>query len=284
MIKSILVPMDNSDTSITALNLSIEIAKSTKARIKGLYVEDIYRLTQEMLPHLGTSHTASVSVLRELENTNVEAECIKEGNRVEQIFEEERGKSHFEGNFARARGLTVESIADTAKSTDLIVMGKRGREFEESKSNEPGPITENIIRKTVKPVIVVPANARLNTKILIAYDSSETAQRAISIGAMFATFIPSEVNVITVSENPETAEKSLLEAREFLSSYELKTSFKQKTGSHEHCNAILKEAESIQAGLIVLGACSSYKILEKIFGSTTRMVLTKSTCPVMICR
>ncbi len=47
---------------------------------------------------------------------------------------------------------------------------------------------------------------------------------------------------------------------------------------------IIDEAEEYDPGLIVIGAFGNNKLLELLFGSTTKQILTESNCPVLLCR
>lgn len=283
MIKSILIAIDDSASSRSALDVAVEIGKLTQAKLKGLYIEDALRLGEwRPLVSAGTKVTSS-SQQSSREQLDLANQLVEEGDKLEKLFESRKKEAHLEGYFSRTRGLIDEMVIEAAKTVDLVVIGRRGTEMGEY-SNEPGPTTENLLRKTTKPVIVVPPGGKLSKNILIAYDGSETAQRALSTGAKFATLLKSPIEVICVSEEEVNAGKNLVEAREFLAPYKLETCFEHKTGSFQPSYAIREEALKLKAGLIALGAFGPHKLLELVFGSTTKSVIMQSTCPVLLCR
>ncbi len=288
MIKSILVGMDEAtESSKSALNVAIEIAKISNAKIKGLYIENILRLLEwQPVELMGAAIGVSSGIPSSrptIEQVEVEKEFIKEANKLKDIFDTECSKAKVNGTFCTKRGRVDELIVEESRKVDIVVIGKRGKTYPEN-SQEPGPTTESLLRHTTKPVVVVPEGAKLSNKILIGYDSSQTAQRALSMGALFGTLQPSEIRVVSVGDDIDSANRPLNEAEEFLASYDLKANYIVDFGQNKPWKAIIDQAKDFQTGLIVLGAFGTNKLLESIFGSTTKEVLIKSTCPVLLCR
>ena len=287
MINSILVAMDDSITSKSALEVGAELAKHTRARIKGLYVEDLLRLLEwqptELIGAAIGASSAIPSSRPTKEQLDIENEFIEEGDRLKKYFEHTCNKYSIHGSFSIRRGKVDETVINFAKTVDLVVIGRRGKTYPLD-SIEPGPTTENLLRATTRPVLVVPAGGKLTNRILIAYDGSETSQRALYAGAQFAKLQNSEIKVISVADDIDTAEKPLEEAKEFLSAYELSATYVIGFGANKPAKRIMEHARNFEAGLIVLGAFGNNRFMELIFGSTTREVLMQSTCPVLLCR
>ena len=290
MITSILVGMDESlESSKSALKVALELAKTTKAKVKGLYIENILRLLEwQPVELMGAAIGVSSGIPASrptIEQVEVEKGFIKEANQLQEFFETECKKAGLNSLFYTKRGRVDEIITEESRRVDVIVIGKRGKTYPEH-SPEPGPVTESLLRHTTRPVVVVPEGTTLNNKILIAYDSSQTAQRALSFGAHYAKLQPSpEIRIVSVGEDIDTANKPLNEAEEFLSNYRLENiNYIVDFGTNKPWKAIIDQAESFSAGLIILGAFGSNKLLESIFGSTTKEVLIQAKCPVLLCR
>lgn len=287
MIKSILVAIDDSNTSKSALSVAIDLAKRTSTKIKGLYIEDMLRLlewqpTELIGAAIGASSGLPMSKPT-TEQIEIEKGFIEEAARIKKLFDDSCNKSMVNGSFITKRGKVDELIIQNAKTTDLTVIGRRGKTYPLD-SQDPGPVTEALLRKTTRPVLVVPGGGKLTNKILIAYDGSETAQRALYTGAQFATLFSSEVIVVSVSDDIDSGEGPINEAKEFLSPYSLNVSYVVGFGANKPWKEIIRNANNFEAGLIVLGAFGSNKLMELIFGSTTREVLMQATCPVLLCR
>lgn len=287
MIKSILVALDGLKASDSALNVAAEIARISKAKLKGLYVEDIIRLLEwQPVELLGATVGTATGIPKSRpteEQVEIEKEFVEETNKIKSRFKSVCDGAELEGYFFTLRGKVDEMVIEAAKSADLIVIGKRGRTYPEG-APEPGPTTENLLRATVRPVIVVPPEGKRTTRILIAYDGSQSAQRALSFGALFATLQSSEIEVLSVTEKMHKAEKLLNEATDFLSPYQVKASYIKADGKEKPWKLIIENAKNFNAGLIVLGAYGKIKFKELIFGSTTKNVLARTECPVLLCK
>lgn len=294
--KSILVAIDESKASYAALDLACELAKISGAKIKGLYVEDVGRLLEwqptELIGSAIGASTAMPHVRPTEEQIKIEKEFEKERKNLKEHFETSCKKNHITGTFIIERGMIEECIIKLSKTVDLIVIGKRGRSYKED-SKEPGEIAEELIRNVTRPIFVVPAESHVNArivgknitnKILLAYDGSEAAQRALSITAQIAEILKSELLVISVANDTEVAQKPLDEAKEFLTPYNLKVEYKTGIGAAMPWSIIINEAKNCNPGIISIGAFGSNKLLELIFGSTTKQVLVESTCPILLCK
>ena len=285
--KSILIAVDESKSAKSALGIGIALAKICGAKVKGLYVEDVMRLLEWQPAELisaGMGFSSAVPESRPtLEQVEIEKEFIAEANRLEKDFKETCEKLAVNHSFIIKRGKVHEIIEEITKTVDMVVIGRRGKTYPES-SKEPGPVTENLLRLTTRPVLVVPEEAKVNNKILIAYDGSQNAQRALSTGAAFAKLLNFEVRVVSVANDADAAQKPLDEAKEFLAPYELQAAYIVDFGSGMPWIAIDKQMKIFEPGLIVLGAFGENRLMELIFGSTTKQVLMEAACPVLLCR
>lgn len=283
MIKSILIAIDGSESSKSALRVAVDLAKVSGAKLKGLYIENIWQLLEWQPMELMGAAIGATSALPSskptIEQVEIEKEFIKTANEIKELVEKETTREGVKGLFIVKRGKVEETIYEFSKTVDLVVMGRC--HIEDSK--ELGSTTETLLRHTIKPVIVVPEGGKLNSNILIAYDGSQAAQRALSLGALFATVLNSkEVKVVSVADNIDSATKPLDEAKEFLSAYNVKGNYIVDFGYDKPWNAILKQVKNFHAGLVVLGAFGENKLLEMIFGSTTKEVLKQTICPVLL--
>jgi|GEM_PF-1238175 len=294
--KSILVAIDESKASLAALDLACELAKVSKAEIKGLYIEDIARLLEWQPTELIGSAIGASTVLPHSrpteEQMQVEKEFEKERNNLKELFETTCKKNNITGIFKSIRGLIEESIIKASKTVDLVVIGKRGRSYKKD-SREPGEIAQDLIRHVVKPLFIVPEESQpkaritgksLTNKILLAYDGSEAAQRALSTAAQIATILNAEILVVSIANDIEIAQTPLDEANEFLKPYNLKVSTKTGIGAAMPWKTVLEEAKVYDPGIIAIGAFGSNKLLELIFGSTTNQILIEATCPILLCK
>ena len=285
--KSILIAIDESKSSKSALDVGVALARICGAKVKGLYVENSLRLLEwQPIELMGAAIgvTSGIPHARPtLEQVEVEKQFIAEANNLKKSFEEACKKFAVSHQFLTKRGTIHEIIEEMARTVDMVVVGRRGKTYPEN-SKEPGPVTEDLLRVTTRPVLVVPENAKVNNKILIAYDGSQNSQRALSTGAAFAKLLNFEVIVVSVANDIDASQKPLDEAKEFLAPYELNAIYVTGFGASMPWIEIAKQIKIFDPGLIVIGAFGENKLMELIFGSTTKEVLKEATCPVLLCR
>ncbi len=287
--KSILIAIDESKASLAALDLACELAKASKAEIKGLYIENIARLLEwEPAELIGSAlgvTTAAPHVRDTEEQLQTENEFEKERTNLKELFETTCKKNNVTGTFKSIRGVIEESLIHASKTVDLVVIGKRGEGYKKD-SKEPGEVAEELLRQVTRPIFVVPAEsqAKSSKRILLAYDGSEASQRTLSTTAQIASILNAEILIMSVANDLEMAQKPLDEAKEFLTPYNLKATYKTGIGATTPWKVILDEAKVYNPGIIAIGAFGSNKLLELIFDSTTNQILMEAQCPVLLCR
>lgn len=289
MIKSILVSINDSVSSISALNVSVKLAKLSSSKLKGLFVEDCMRLYNWQPPELtgniiGTSSMVSTQCLTK-EQTEIEKEITKERNKLEKLFNDIKDENKINGFFSSIRGKIDDSIYEASKTVDLVVMGRGNKKLREI-SGEVEPTVYNIIHKAARPIIITPPNTQLNSRILIAYDGSESSQRALAFAVSLIKLTNAEVSVISVADDDRTSSSMLFECREYLSPHGIEAKYKADNGIFAPWNAIFDYTNEFKPGLIIMGSYGKNKnnIIEMIFGSTLKSILSSAKCPVLICK
>lgn len=152
----ILVPVDGSNASISAVKKSIEIGKKYNSSIKLIsVVKSIDHRRKERNENLWSAVDGSIIT------NSIELEKKLEGKYVENaqmLLDQIVTKLDFSGTKVEKEVLVGEpfdKIVDTAKSGnyDLIVMGNRG--FSKVKRFFIGSVTQKVIAESPCPVLVV---------------------------------------------------------------------------------------------------------------------------------
>lgn len=157
--KKILVPVDGSNASISAVKKSIEIGKKYNSVIKLISVvkstENRKKDRNENLWNAvdGSIITNNVELEKKLESTYVE--------NSQMLLNQIVTKLDFSGTKVEKEvliGEPFEKIVETAKNEnyDLIVMGNRG--FSKIKRFFVGSVTQRVISEAPCPVLVIRSN------------------------------------------------------------------------------------------------------------------------------
>jgi nucleotide-binding universal stress UspA family protein len=125
----------------------------------------------------------------------------------------------------------------------------------------------------------VPA-ARINgTPVLVAYDGSLQAGRTLQAFVESGLGADREIYVASLGNQ---AQESADLARDFLSAHAMAPRLLIEESAAQSALQLLKIAQQIQAGLIVLGAYGQPRLKEFFLGSVTKGVLAATTVPLFL--
>lgn len=111
-------------------------------------------------------------------------------------------------------------IVEKAKVADLIILGKRGINYK-FEHGLLGSIAEGVLRKSPKPVMVVPKEFYEIGKPLLAYDGSLHASKVMGSAAEMAKLLKMKLTVLVVAKNEGEGRKTLIEAGDYLKPYNI---------------------------------------------------------------
>ncbi len=186
-----------------------------------------------------------------------------------------------------AEGRPAQVVAERADQVDLLVMGSHGRTGVDRFIL--GSVTEQVIRSTRTPVMVVRENGlRLDSlgRILVGLDGSAYSHRAAEEAVILARLCGAQLVLLRVVEhlaNKELAEK---EAREYLEQRaatlpeELRATAVTACGSA--ARTIVQVALREGADLVVVGTHGRRGLDRLVAGSVAENVARVSTCPVLL--
>ncbi len=267
MIKKILAALDGSAYTKAVTGYGIWLSKGFDADLTGLYVIDLVALEGPFLHDL----SGSLGFEPFLNFSTKMREALEaSGRTVLESFVEECGKEGVDAETLLAYGIVSNEICDKARLNDLVLIGRRGvnAEFEHGLL---GSVTEGVMRKSSRPVLVVPETFSTPQKPLLCYDSSPNSTKAMHSAAEFVKALGLELTVITAERDGETASSVLEEAEDYLKSYGVDASF-----VHVDEDAPVGLENYYRKNghdLIFMGATRHSGILKMVLGSTTEHVI-----------
>jgi nucleotide-binding universal stress UspA family protein len=279
MFKTILVPIDSSDTSLVAVDYAIDLSRSFDSEIVGISIIDIKKLAGPFMRDLGTSIGGMVPYADFQQNVRQFLE-----DTAKAALDELEGKCSSAGiSFTRTtkEGVVGKEIVESAKRCDMISMGMAG-EHAFWRDAFLGSNLESVVRQTHKPVLVTPEEYKKITKILVAYDASSFSTKALTAGADIAEQMKLPLTVVTVSDDKKAGEDILSQADENLK--DCKITYDKVLKGGETVSAILELCKEGSYDLLAMGAYGHSKIRELILGNTTVQIMRKVNCAVLLCR
>jgi nucleotide-binding universal stress UspA family protein len=278
MIKSILVPTDGSSSSNLALEYGLSLAAKFQARVTGVYVVDIRLLEGPFFSDISGAlgFTPYQNFLPKIQKIlEDKAQTILDG------FAARCTGAHFEPRVKRYTGIVSNVIAEEGKKVDIIVIAQRGEHAKWS-TGLLGSTTESVVRKATKPVLVTPPTFRELKRVLVAYDGSAGANKALKVACELGLDLSLELDVLIVSHDMTWADSAREEVTEFIEPYRLPVDVAVREGKAEE--EIVAFSQERGSDLVIMGAYGHSRIREFVLGSTTAMVIRTSGIPVLLTR
>jgi nucleotide-binding universal stress UspA family protein len=279
MVKSILLAVDGSAFTDPVLQYGMFLSKKFDAQLRVLSVIDIRIF--EWAVAIGVEGFAPIiptSGYQEESQKLLEEKAKEVLNKTEKILQ----KNNLQFILEKESGNPVDIICDKARLVDLVIMGARG-EFAKWSDKMLGATLEATTRLSIKPIFISPKEYSEIKKILVAYDGSENASKALNLAAFFASEIKLPLIVLNVNDSDEEGKRYLEEAREYLEPYDIQQ-IDEKVIDGEPSDMIVQVAKDGGANLIVMGSYGHSRIREAILGSVTVQTMRKSAFPVLMAR
>src|SRR5581483_11338396 len=219
MIKSILVGVDGSEHARTALRYALWLAGRLGATVTGLHVVDIVSIEGSFFHDI----SGSLGFEPYLDFTSKMREALHErGKAILDEFASACREANVRHDTALQIGIVPSEISERAREADLVVIGHRGINQRFS-TGLLGGVTESVTRQCRKPVLVTPLEFSEIQAPLLAYDGSERASSAMHVAAEVCAQLALPLAVLTVCREAEQGEKTVDQARRYLSSYAIET-------------------------------------------------------------
>lgn len=179
-------------------------------------------------------------------------------------------------------GSLVETVLELQPESRLLVMGRQG----EAHENSPGSIgshIETVVRAMQRPILVVMPGFTPPKRFMIAYDASETAEKALDMVAQSPLLKGLECHVVMVVNNNKPEHHQRLDAACRKLEQEGFT-VERSLLSGEVIETLHDYQDSHAIDLMVMGAYGHSKIRQFFVGSNTTKMISSSKIPLLLLR
>jgi nucleotide-binding universal stress UspA family protein len=299
ILKKILFPTDGAAGSEDAQRLVAMVAKVFKSRVTVLHAisQELTSLEYEYaglitagsgipLGRLGQSSEPPPSDLIKLYN-EMEDSLYRKG---EEILEKTMSFFKQEGVDADKRLVAhIDPAASIVKqaqegSYDLVIMGRRE---DESDEQHLGSTAEKVARHSEIPVLIVGSFQKIS-KVLIAFDGSQSAERALQYAAHLAKNVGANMTILYVQPSEllrakpdrvrEVENRILSRASQILEETELD----RRAESGDPAKVIVQTAKAGKYDLIVMGRRGHSVIERFLLGSVSEHVVHYADTSVLL--
>lgn len=203
-IQRIVVALDASPQSAILLEAAARLAQSLQVELVGLFVEDANLLRLSELPfaqEIGSFSTAR----RSLGAMYLERQLRSQAMQLQRMLVRTAARFEVPCSFQVVRGPIAAELRKAAAETDLFVLGRSGRTH---RGHFPlGSTTRALIVEAPRLTLVLHQPAQWRQPILVAYDGSAAAQRALYLAARLTQDRDVPLVVVLIGDEPHAAEE-----------------------------------------------------------------------------
>lgn len=178
-------------------------------------------------------------------------------------------------------GTLVKTLEELEPGSELVVVGKSG-DHAVLAPGQVGGHLENMIRTSVRPVLVAERRFKPIERFLVAFDNSPSARKAVAYIAASSLLRGLEGHVVMVGRADAAREAALQTARDQLAGAGHAVTANLISG-----NPTIRIAERVSSAgidLLIMGAYGHSQLREFFVGSTTTRLVRTTPASVLMLR
>ncbi len=277
MIKSILVTLDESESSESAKNLGIELAKSHKAALTGIGIlDEPWIAAPEAIPLGGAAF-----------KVELDAQLLQDAkhrvHKLEKSFANACKDHKVACSIIDASGVPAYEIEHFITEYDVLIIGKDAN-FHFTPTETTTVSVKQVLRDNPRPVIVTSPTLpnQSSPHILVAFDGTFASSRALHMAVLLNIFHGKTVHIASVSSDEETARNQVETAAKLCQNHGIKPHLHPISSSEKVSVALLDLMNDLKPSLVVMGAFGHGGISYLFMGSCAKDLLKSTNIPLFI--
>ncbi len=274
--QKILVPIDPSEYTKSAFKYALEIANNNKVLIDGIAVIDYLSISEAVLtfvplPLGNEEHLQREKILLD----NAKKHAKKEIRYYKKFCKE--NNLDFSGKLMVGRPDFI--IEEAGKYVDIIITGMRNFfHFETSKTPEKTVL--KILHHIHTPILVVPKQFKPIKKVLIAFDGSNPAVRAVREFVKLLRNNTYDITIVTSNSNKSEGDETLNKLEAYISTHTDSTI--KKFTSDKNIISVFEKQFVDDVDMVVCGMHSQNILQKLVTGSFPEYLISLNKIPVLI--
>ncbi len=180
VIRRVLVALDESDASRTALEAATELAARFEAELVGLFVQDANLTRLSQIPFVREVGRFSAS-RHEIDNGEMARHLHIQALRMRRTFADAVRQRRVRWRFRVERGQVEQQVISAARQADILIVGASGWTL--ASSRRLGRTVRAIIAQAPSSTLVLQPSAHIGLPILAVYDGGPSAAKALETAA-----------------------------------------------------------------------------------------------------
>lgn len=201
-IRRILVALDASRASESALEAAAAMAAQLEAELEGLYVEDTNLLRLAGLPFAREVGLASARS-RRVASDDVARALRAEAARARQALEAIAARRRVRCSFRVARGQVVAELLAAAAHADLVALATASLELRRAGL---GSTARAMLASATRALLILPPREPVRGALAVVYDGSPRASQALELAGQVAG-VEAPVHVLLIADDADEEQR-----------------------------------------------------------------------------
>jgi len=276
MIKRILIGIGGTPFTATATEAAVQLGVTHGARVTAVTVVDEARLRNVGPIPLGGG--AAAAELRE-HRFRVTREKI---SAAIASLEQQCAARNVPLTVLREHGDPFRLLTQRARYHDLMIFGLRSMfEYDVLGPDvDPAAMLNSLAKSGVSPILAGSDRRMAVRRVLFAYDGSAPAAQAMREFIRMRLWPEVELRILTCDDPTEDVRQLAEDARDYCRDHGVEPLVAHRPDAA--ADAILAEAASWNADLVVLGCSGRSSLTCRLFGATALDVLRRADCPLFL--
>ncbi len=260
-IERILVALDASPHSVSALQAALKLAEQLQADLCGLFIEDANIRKLADLPFAQEIGLFSVT-RRRLNIQELSSQLSAKAGEMRRFFEITTEQASVRCTYREARGRVEMEVLAAAADADVVILGKGA--WSPVDIGEVGPAVRRVISDLGISALVLQAGASLQPPVLSVYDGSEIARKGLQVAAALSGRDNEHLTVLILADDAREGRNYQQRAEELFGDSPLQISYLLLTAS-----SIAQLGDLVEQGrygLVVIPAQSDEFDQEMVMG------------------
>lgn len=281
--RSILVTVDDTPSSLAARALAAALARQAGASLRGATGIELSDLDKvEAVPLGGVQYAYDRLKHRERQAAERRARVAGLQTAFQRSLAEQGLEAPCSMIEADVRGALLREI----QTCDLVVTG-RDTEFHLEPGDGVAPMVEHLIARGGRPVVVSGPAAAGTGPVMVAYDGSAPSAKALQMATLLGLFgpagsAPGAVHVLSIHRDRAEASGVAARSGAFLASHGIEATLESRAAAGDPADLLMRRAGEIGARMLVMGAFGHRGFREILFGSCTRRLFNTAPLPLFI--
>ncbi|MHB8884283.1 MAG: universal stress protein [Methylovirgula sp.] len=275
MLKRILVLLGETQSSCSARQYAMHLAKHMDVELAGLAGVDLSGIEISMPGVAG-----SIGFMAKLEE-ELRTEAEESRTRLHEIFQRECETNGVPFEWLSFEGDPISALYLATEVRDLLITG-HDTAFRSDFEGPMSKVLAKLLSMTPRPVMVCGDELSTSGDVLIAYDGSLPAMRAVQIFALLGIGRGHRIHATSIDASSELAVRRASGAVRYLRAhgYDVEAC---PLPSRVHPAEVLRiEIMDRNIGTLVMGAYGHRGFRELLFGSTTSELVENPPCTLFV--